>query len=612
MRTDLVPAIEFDAVRVRLDGGVERLHEVDASLEYVGGQRLASFEELELGPHRVELDVMREGVVVVSRPVLVDVRGPTAVTVVITRDCVAASCPGPGDPASATACLGGACVDEACSVENPSACPEPACASAADCPTRDACAVARCEAGACLYADGALCGPTQYCHPEDGCLSRVPPSSDCAYDPPTGAVFHVATDGDDDAGDGSPDRPWASITHAVLSVPDASTVLVGPGLYEGVIDPSRRFDEGIVVRSEVPYRAALRNSGAVIRVFGLSGVTFEGFDISQEPDSPIASVVHITSGVRGVPLRIVLRNNILHDAFTGALLRCNDDANTVRIEGNLFYNSSSQLAHIADGPDLVVERNVFFQNLGAAGRATDTSDSMVLSEDNGFGAMQHTIRGNVFMHWEGRPTGSFIEVRRPTGVTVENNLVLGTSPVPMRAPFSVRGASDVVFRNNTLVGEFPGEAFGFYVDDAGRGLGGDGLSFFNNIWSSPGGAMTRLGVIAPEHVSSPRIGSNLYYNGGVTVPEDPAQALNPSDDASAVLADPMLGAVSSSPLPTWDGTRFADGSTTICEVFESAVRRSGLPAADGPAVGAADPSESPPDDVLGRARSTDTIGAAEP
>ena len=612
MRTDLVPQIEFDAVRVRLDGGTERLHEVDATPDYVEGRRLALFEEIELGPHRVELEVMREDVVVVSRPVVVDVRGPTAVTVVVTRDCVSATCPGPGDPLGATACLGGACVDEACSVENPGACPEPACESASECPMRDACSLARCEAGVCLYADGARCGPSDYCHPEDGCLPRVTPSADCAYEAPTGAVFHVATDGDDDAGDGSAERPWASITRAVLSVPDGSTVLVAPGLYEGMINPSRRFDAGIVVRSEVPYRAALRNSGAVIRVSGLSGVTFEGFDISQYPDSPVASVVHITSGVRGIPLRIVLRNNILHDSYGAALLRCNDDANTVRIEGNLFYNSSSQLAHIADGPDLVVERNVFFQDLGAAGRATDTSDSMVLSEDNGFGAMQHTIRGNVFMHWQGRPRSSFIEVRRPTGVIVENNLMLGTSPIPMRAPFSVSGASDVVFRNNTVVGEFPGDAFGFYVDDAGRALGGDGLSFFNNIWSSPGGTMMRLAVIAPEHVSSPRIGSNLYYNGGMTVPEDPAQALNPSDDASAVLADPRLGAPSSGPLPTWDGTRFADGSTTICEVFERAVRRSGLPAADGPAVGAADPSESAPDDVLGRARRTDTIGAAEP
>lgn len=612
MRTDLVPAIEFDAVRVRLDGAQVRQHEVDLAVHYLEGGRLATFEDVDLGSHRVELEVMHGDAVVVRRPVLVDVRHATVVTVVVTRDCVATSCPGPSDPANATACLGGVCVDEACSVENPSACPEPACTSAAECPMRAACSVASCDAGACLYGDGGSCGAAAYCDPDDGCLPLEAPVLDCGYAPPTAGVFYVATDGDDGTGDGSDALPWATITNAVLSVPDGSTVLVRPGVYAEQVNPSRRFDEGIVVRSEVPYRAVLRTIGSAIRVAGLSGVTFEGFDITQDPASPTANVVHISSGTAGIPLRLVLRNNIIHDAYAGTLLRCNDDANQVRIEGNLFYNSPSYLAHIADGPDLIVERNVFFQDLGAAGRPTDVGSVMVLSEDNGYGAKRHTIRRNVFMHWEGSPDGGFIEVRRPLEVIVENNLMLGTTAIPMRAPFAIRGASDVTFRNNTIVGEFAADAFGLYVDDSGRGLGGDSLTFFNNIWSSPTGAMTTFSRVAPADVVSPRIGSNLYFNGAVAIPDDPAQALNRSDDASAVVADPMLGALSPGVLPTWDGTRFADGSSTICEVFENVVRRFGVPAAGSPAVGAADPSESAPDDILGRPRTGNTIGAAEP
>ena len=60
-----------------------------------------------------------------------------------------------------------------------------------------------------------------------------PPSIATAVFAPTPTamenVFYVATSGNDDVGDGSIEAPWATITQAVETVPDGSSILVPPG-----------------------------------------------------------------------------------------------------------------------------------------------------------------------------------------------------------------------------------------------------------------------------------------------------------------------------------------------------------------------------------------------
>ncbi|MGB6995307.1 MAG: DUF1565 domain-containing protein, partial [Thermoanaerobaculia bacterium] len=58
------------------------------------------------------------------------------------------------------------------------------------------------------------------------------------------ATFWVATDGSDSSGDGSSGSPWATITHALDSVPDDSLVLVRPGPYSGRVNLRGTFDQG--------------------------------------------------------------------------------------------------------------------------------------------------------------------------------------------------------------------------------------------------------------------------------------------------------------------------------------------------------------------------------
>ena len=65
-------------------------------------------------------------------------------------------------------------------------------------------------------------------------------------------------------------------------------------------------------------------------------------------------------------------------------------------------------------------------------------------------------------------------------------------------------------------------------------------------------------------------------------------------------------------IPYWDGSTFVDGSGDIRAAFERLVTSYGVPAADSPAVDAADPAQAPLDDILGtRLGLSPDVGAYE-
>lgn len=94
-------------------------------------------------------------------------------------------------------------------------------------------------------------------------------------------LYYVSTSGNDNTGDGSLDAPWATITHAIDTVPDGSTVLVRPGTYSGHVRLRQQFEQGVTVESEIPYRAKLHNSDVAMTSYTGRGIILEGFDIAQ-------------------------------------------------------------------------------------------------------------------------------------------------------------------------------------------------------------------------------------------------------------------------------------------------------------------------------------------
>lgn len=174
LRTDYVPAGEFVSYVVTLQGQPPVVGVANAFQDFVGGVRVAEFEKVRTGAYEVRVDLLdAAGVTVASRTVSVAVSADTAVTLVITRSCRGVTCPASGDPATATSCLGGICVEPSCTPENPDRCPDPDCTTASDCGTPpQSCLAAQCVAGVCLYGDDGSCGTGQYCDSRRGCVDR--------------------------------------------------------------------------------------------------------------------------------------------------------------------------------------------------------------------------------------------------------------------------------------------------------------------------------------------------------------------------------------------------------------------------------------------------------
>ena len=471
-----------------------------------------------------------------------------------------------------------------------------------------------------------------------------PPASGCMPDvAPEGTVYYVAVDGDDSAGNGSITAPWATITHALDNAEDASTILVRPGTYTGRIRMRGSFAQGVTVRSEVPYKARLRHDAPVLTFYehpnGCEGITLEGFDVAHSGPGAGALVVHVDGGGTNAVSRITLRNNIMHDSYNNDILKINNATTQIVVERNMFYNQSGSDEHIdinsVDG--VTVQDNVFFNDFEGSGRSngSDTSSYIVIKDSNGdqdlyTGSSNVQIQRNLFLNWQGDSGTGFLligEDGKPFfegfDITVQNNLFVGNSVVDMRAPFGVKGGRDITFRHNTGVGDLPARAYAMRLNTEGANLPNERIAFYNNIWSDPTGTMGQLASgggntdfsdTQPDDVTSFTLSTNLYWNGGMPLPDTADDAINPSDDTNAVQADPVLADSSDLVVPRWvkDTSMFVGGASSICEVHRDLVETYASPGASSAALDAADPTHSPEVDILRRPRGTSPdIGAVE-
>jgi hypothetical protein len=439
----------------------------------------------------------------------------------------------------------------------------------------------------------------------------------------------VATDGSDVTGNGSSGMPWATINHAVGNVVDGSTIVVRPGTYNGSSRLDQEFDTTVTIRSEMPYMARLRhNDGAVLFVFAGRNIAVEGFDIAHAPDNTGPLVIQVQDllgnvngsdgGTDAVVSGITFRNNIIHDSTNNDLLKINNGAENVLVEGNMFFNQQGSDEHMDVNSviGVTIQDNIFFNTVD-----NETSSYVVVKDSNGsndtvLGSQDIIIRRNVFVNWKGNNGQSFLRFGEDgtanfetLDVLVENNLMIGNSSDLMRTPITVQGSRDLIFRNNTLVGDMPARSF------AGRLIAIDlnpanlNLQFFNNIYSDPAGTMGSEAFIGVDLFDSPTgqtasatLDNNLYWNGGSSIPEDTTEVLRFSDDQNSLTGDPLLGNQAGLVIPAWNGSVFADGSSNIREAFESLVNQYGIPGGATLAVDNADPANAAIDDILGRER----------
>lgn len=438
-----------------------------------------------------------------------------------------------------------------------------------------------------------------------------------------------------DSNPGTEQQPWATLGHAVATVPDAGcTVWVKSGTYHGATDLERRFNVPTTFKAVKPYEAVLVHSSTVVEFDGVRNMVFEGFQFQHSGPGSSNYVVILDRRDDIWSENVTFRNNIFHDSYDNDLLKIHNGARFITVENNIFYNQGDSEQHmdVNSVTDIVIQDNIFFNDFAGSDRpiSGETKHFIVVKDSNEdhdghLGSKRIAIRRNIFLNWQGNDE-SFIQVgndgkpyHEAIGVEVVNNLMIGNSPEVVGSVFGVTGARDVLFANNTVVGDMPSEAHAFRVAIKGENPPNENIVFVNNIWSDPTGTMGKdltddSGKFSrgdPADTRNLLLEKNLYWNGGEAVP--PGDPVSPEDDAQGIFADPLLPAQRETViLPRWTGTRFCSGNDSIREEFVRLVTLYGQLGVGSAAIDQADPTYAPGDDILRHPRTAPPdVGAYE-
>tara|TARA_R110002124_G_scaffold284330_1_gene461387 strand:+ start:31119 stop:32606 length:1488 start_codon:yes stop_codon:yes gene_type:complete len=426
----------------------------------------------------------------------------------------------------------------------------------------------------------------------------------CAPTLKLGQAYYVAPNGTDYKADGSISNPWKTINYALFAIPDGNTLIVRDGIYAENIKISKKFDKGLLLKAEIPYRVKLTSNQRVLAlVKAASNIIIEGFEITHNTQTAKPIVVHIDGWGGHAVNNITLRNNIIHDSYNNDLLKINYGAEDIIVECNMFYNQGDSDEHIDINSvaNVIVRDNIFFNDFPKSNRQiTSKSSSFIVikdsndNEDRFHGAENITIKRNIFLNWQGSHGQGFIlvgEDGKPYyeahNINIYNNLMLGNSPISMRAPFMIKGARDINFFNNTISGDLPSNAFAIRVTQEQQNKKPTNINLYNNIWSDPTGTMGQgtyensldFSDTPLYQLNEFTLNSNWYWNNGNKLPYSLLDAINPNDDHEQVNSNPLLGDNEKLTTPVWNGIThtFADGSFEIREAFLRLVSFYGIP-----------------------------------
>jgi hypothetical protein len=449
----------------------------------------------------------------------------------------------------------------------------------------------------------------------------------------TAGTYYLSPTGSDMAGTGARQKPWKSIQHATSKMPDdGSTVVLLDGLYEGSQSVVRQFTKFCTVRAENRYRAQLcggPRQNRVLSCYSAANVIFQGLEIFGTGATQGEYLVHITTPKTH---NLVFEDCILHDCYNNDLVKINDDTHHILFRNCVVYNQTDhggdQHFDINTCTDIRLEDSIFFNDYAGSGRRSEhRSQGFIVAKNSGSTpdvTRRITLRGNVFLNYDGKPDMAFIllgEDGKPfieaQQVLIENNLFIHNSPVQTWGTLLYKGGlKDITFRANTVVGhaavKWTGAESAVCLRIEKNPPMGD-LTFVNNIFCDPTGQMPRFSISGEETFapgSKQVLLNNLYWNAGKPIPTETKDVLAPDRDAKKILADPRLGngngggAVGSVTLPRWDSKKgvFLSGQKTIRQEFERLVKLYAVPAPGSPAVHAADSVNMPKDDILGNPR----------
>ena len=275
-------------------------------------------------------------------------------------------------------------------------------------------------------------------------------------------------------GDGSTDKPFASIQQAVDEALPGDTILVEAGTYVENAEPGERAvkfvrsgrpEAPIVLKAaEGPRPLLIGNGWSVIWMEGRKHIRIEGFQIT--------SGVHPGKGFNtsaGISIRrsafIEVVDNYLHDLGGGGVGTMHSDY--ILIEGNRIertsfrniYNTSAiSLFEIRDYDDApgfhnIIRNNICIRNENTGptplygGRLTD-GNGIIIDHHRGTGPI--LIENNLLVDNGGRGISFF----KAGHALVRHNTSVwnGRTPDSSRPDFHANSSDDILFVNNLVIG----------------------------------------------------------------------------------------------------------------------------------------------------------------
>jgi len=182
----------------------------------------------------------------------------------------------------------------------------------------------------------------------------------------SGAPYYVATDGKPD-GDGSMERPWPSVEHALCEVGGGQTILVRPGIYRGPIQIASQHagtrQRPTVIQSEVKWKAVvigaeyhvISNGGdcdwVIIDGFEVMGGRYDGIKMSGDYNTVRNCWVHNNKAM-GIAMHNrtggIIENNLIE--FNGSHIQFDHgvyaDGDGLTVSGNIVRHNASYGLHL--------------------------------------------------------------------------------------------------------------------------------------------------------------------------------------------------------------------------------------------------------------------------
>ena len=184
-----------------------------------------------------------------------------------------------------------------------------------------------------------------------------------------GPVWHVATTGSDQTGDGTEANPFATISAARNMTGDGDTILVAPGEYDfDFIDFNTNYSYNQTIMSSDGAESTIISSTQLFFIFNDSTIVIDGFTFAN----------YISSGGEDAPLLIwngsptikncIFRNNT--SSSHASTISINGPATKPKIINCLFYDNVAfeeyGTVYISNEANPLISNCTFYNNVGGA------------------------------------------------------------------------------------------------------------------------------------------------------------------------------------------------------------------------------------------------------